>query len=326
MAESSQLQDGRVRRPVLALMAVGLAAVTLVGAIVAAVLAAFVVDHRDIERIGAVDPVAPTALPGERLAWAERTSGRVRVVRLDRFGDEAPGVLASVPDELRTDGQRGLLGLAQRTEDGDTVLYASWTRAGDSRLVVGRLGPDPRLVWEGPVSAELANGGALAFRGGDLLVGVGELQDASAVADPMSPNGKILALDPGGSPDQRPEVVSSGWHNPYAMAVVGDEVWLLDNAPGDIAERIARIPGTGEPVVESLPGRRAPSSMTPDGRGSLLVCGFVRGTVERFVIPAEGVPTEGRDTEWPCATGVEVVGDRVVTTTLDAVLRLDHLT
>ena len=130
-------------------------------------------------------------------------------------------VTVEIEDELATDGQRGLLGLAVRRSGDATDIYASWTRADDGRLVVGRLASGRiNLVWEGPVSADRANGGTLAFRGDELLVSIGDLEDPASVDDPEAPNGKIFALDPEAGVDQQATVGSSGWNNPFAMTVL----------------------------------------------------------------------------------------------------------
>lgn len=332
--------DEDVRWPLVAKLGVALAAVTLIGGLGAAVYAAFFIDRSpEAEPLIAdvADPVAPAALPDGGFVYAERTAGRVVIV--DRHGAVTDRV--DVSDPVAIDGQRGLLGLAVRTypdagrtDDGGDVqgipaqgsseVYASWTRASDGRLVVGRVLPRPRLIWEGPVSTDLANGGTLAFRGQDeLLIGVGELQDPDALADPTTPNGKVLSLDIEGPPDQVPTVVAGGWHNPFALAVVGDEVWLVDNAPGSAPERLVRISAEGTVEVLDLDGKRAPSGLAVDAGGDLLLCGHVSGIVERIPVLPSGVRGPfGIIEDLPCATGVTVLGDgSVVTTTDDAVWR-----
>lgn len=317
-----------VRWPLVATIGVALAVVTVLGGVIAAVVAAFLVDREDSGPVvvveGAVDPVAPAALRGTSFLYAERTTGRI--VQVDADGD--PGTLASVPDRLRTDGQRGVLGLAVRDAEGGTEVYASWTRGADGRIVVGRVAPgEARLVWEGPVSSDVANGGALAFRGDDLLVGIGGLDDAATGADPETPNGKVLVLDPDAGPEQQPgsvlmESTVEPWHDPSAMTVVGDDVWLADSADGERSERLVRL-GPDGVVVLDLDGTRAPSGLAQLPGGDLVLCGFVSGTLERVSIRADGgLSVPGPDLGVPCATGVTVLADgSVVTTTRDAVVR-----
>lgn len=92
-------------------------------------------------------------LPDGELLFGELASGRIR--RVD--GDGSVRDVARVP--VSTGGQRGLLSLAV---DGRGRIYAAYTEsaAPRRRLVVARIGPDARrVVWRGPPSRELANGG-----------------------------------------------------------------------------------------------------------------------------------------------------------------------
>ena len=311
-----------VRWPLIAKIGVALAVLTVVAGIIAALVAAFVVDGDDgAERIvtDIAAPVAPVALTDGELLVAERRTGRV--LRVTRDGDRSEVV--SVMDDLVTEGQRGLLGLVVRRVGEVTEIYASWTRASDGRLVVGQLVEgEQMLVWEGPISADLANGGTLAFRGSELLIGVGELQAPDLVDDPSTPNGKVLALDPAAAPDQTPTVVAAGLHNPFALDVVGDSVWVVDNAPGSDPERLIRITDAGDESSLDLEGTRAPSARAVLPDGDLALCGFVSGVVERIPVPETGVRPPTEEIGPPCATGVAVLVDgSIVTTTEDAIWR-----
>ncbi|MDE0801860.1 MAG: PQQ-dependent sugar dehydrogenase [Acidimicrobiales bacterium] len=313
----------RVRWPLVAKLGVGLAVLTLLVGIGAALIAAFVVDRSDEPTViisASGDPLSPVALAEGGFLYAERTTGRI--MRSDRTGETT--VAVELSDELATEGQRGLLSLATRQSGEATDVYASWTRASDGRLVVGRLASGTEtLVWEGPVSTELANGGTLAFRGDELLISIGDLQEPDATDDPDTPNGKILVLDPDGEPDQEPWVVSGGWNNPFAMTVVDDDIWLVDNAPGPQPERVVRISPEGEEAVLELDGEmRAPSSLAVLPDGDLVLCGFLSEVVERLPTPDAGVALPGEVLGPPCATGVTVLADgSIVTTTSDAVWR-----
>ncbi|WP_436795302.1 hypothetical protein [Actinospongicola halichondriae] len=184
--------------------------------------------------------------------------------------------------------------------------------------------PRTARPWSGkaPSSAELANGGTLAFRGDRLLISIGDLQDPDAVDDPDALNGKILSLDPMGSPDQEPTFVSGGWNNPFAMTVVAGDIWLVDNAPGSQPERIVRIAPSGEESVLELTGERAPSSLDVLPDGDLVLCGFVSEVVERIPVPDTGVVAPTEELGPPCSTGVAVLADgSIVTTTVDAIWR-----
>lgn len=209
------------------------------------------------------------ALSDGGLLVAERATGRVL-----RIHDGKTIEIASV-DVVAEPGQRGLLAVLA---DGDDV-YATWTRASDGHLVVGRVLPSAALVWVGPASTDLANGGRLAMLDGSLIIGIGDLMDPAKIDDPASPNGKLLRLDPAGAPTQRPTVISSGWHNPFAFTVRDDgSVWVADNAPGDVAERLA---SADLRTVVELDGTSAPSGLLADG-SDLLVCGYVSGELRRY--------------------------------------------
>jgi hypothetical protein len=94
------------------------------------------------------------------------------------------------------------------------------------------------------------------------------------VADPGAPNGKLLALDPAGAPDQEPARLSSGWNNPFAFVVTrSGDVWVADNAPGDDPETIGR--GDRASDRTDLPGRRAPSALVEIDADHLGLCGYL---------------------------------------------------
>ena len=154
-------------------------------------------------------PAALASLAGGGVRYGEHLTGRVREV--DAAGQLLVAPVAEVA--VRTGGQRGLLGLSV---DGSDRTFATWVRMADGRIVVGQVAPGPtRLVWEGPESSRLANGGHLEFApDGTLVVGIGDLQAGRLVDDPDRPNGKLLRLDPDGAPDQRPATISTGWNNP----------------------------------------------------------------------------------------------------------------
>lgn len=268
-------------------------------------------------------PIAPVPMPDGGLLYGERLTGRIRSV-------SATGVLASKPlsavvVRAALDDQRGLLGLA-RTPEGR--LFASWTRAEDGRLVVGEImagGGGVRLVWFGPVSADRANGGAIAVGAdGQLLVGIGDLlADGALSEDTSAPSRRVLGLDPDGAADQRPAVVSSGWNNPYALVVASDGVpWVADNAGGQERERIGRA---DRPARDAVPVSRGRTTIAPAGLVALPsrrlgVCGFVSGRVDEIRI-VRGVPRPtGHVLGRPCATGVALLADRrLVTLTVNGV-------
>lgn len=241
------------------------------------------------------DVTAMVALPDGVLLYGERTSGRI----LDADGE----VVARV--KVRSDGQRGLLGLAV---DAEGALFASWTRP-DGRLVVAALDPR-RDVWLGPRSTDLATGGHIAFdpTDGSLVVGIGDLQDPGAVSDAAAPNGKLLRLNPDGKPDQQPETVSYGWNNPYAFDFSGDgALWLADNAPGKQEERLLRADPVGPRAV--LPARTAPSGLAVVDETTLVICGYRTKRLLLYRVGANGVPQLDGTLARDCRLGVVALAD-----------------
>lgn len=252
------------------------------------------------------EPAALAPLGDGGFVVGERRTGRVRIVTADGELEAEP--LARVETEASEDDQRGLLGL---TVDGDRV-FAAWTRATDGRLVVAEItGLGERLVWAGPRSSDLANGGHLdVLPDGRLVVGVGDLQQPGLVEDPDTPNGKLLVLDPAGPPGQRPHTLSGGWNNPFAFVVTSDgAVWVADNAPGDDPERIGRgdvQAGPTEPAV--LPGRRAPAALVEMGPGRLGLCGYLDGELT-VVDVGRDRPRVGDRLGTGCRTGAIALAD-----------------
>jgi len=184
--------------------------------------------------------------------------------------------------DVATDGQRGLLGVAV-SGDGSTV-YATVTPSGSRRITVLRqpAGGSIETLWEGPVSADLGNGGHLVLRrSGQLVVGIGgRNEDLALTRDPTSLNGKLLGLDPAGSARQTPEILSGGWNNPYAIAEDPEgSLWVADNAPDGFKERIQAV-GEDRPSY-LFDGTNVPTGLVVSD-DELLVCLYARGVVGRF--------------------------------------------
>jgi hypothetical protein len=249
------------------------------------------------------------ALPDGGLRYGERLTGRVR--DLSRGGRLAAKPVARVA--VSTAGQRGLLGL---TVDSDGRTFAAWTRP-DRRLVVGQIAPGPtRLVWTGPETTRLANGGHLITApSGDLVVGIGNLQAPELVADPDAPNGKLLSLDPDGQADQLPRTVSAGWNNPFAFTLTpSGALWVADNAGGRDRERLARGDRMGQPTdVTLLRGTSAPSGLAALDDDHFAMCGFVSRRLDLY---DASDPAAARRAPQPlaenCAIGVVALADGVL--------------
>lgn len=252
-------------------------------------------------------PVALAVLGDRRLLVGERLTGAVRVVEDRRSGWRLHRQPLAVVDVAgSTVGQRGLLGLAVIGER----VFAAWTRPGDRRIVVGQLSPERRTVWEGPVSSRLANGGHLEVTDdGRLLIGVGDLQKPALVADPTTPNGKLLILDPDRPPDQTPAVLGHGWNNPFAFTVTVDGlVWVADNSPRNIPERIGRGESASQAI--DLPGKRAPAALVELDPGRLGLCGFLDGRLVEVDVSAARPEVGDVLLDQGCRTGAVRIGGR----------------
>ena len=268
--------------------------------------------------VAADHPVALVAEPDGSVLYAERLSGDVRRLGADDTPDPDP--VAHVDTVGSESDQRGLVGLA-RASGGE--LYATWVRADDRRLVVGRIdGDEPVVIWEGPASSDLANGGTLLVApDGRLVVGIGDLQQDRALADdPTVANRKVLSLDPAGPPSQTPEVLSTGWNNPFALAYDDEGVlWVADNSPGDQPERIGRGDAPAEEATD-LPtdeGEAAPSALVALGGGHLGRCGFLTGRLDAVDV-RDGTPRlEGLVVAEPCRTGAALRSDGRIVTAAD---------
>ena len=268
----------------------------------------------------AADPSAVAALPDGAFRYTERRTGRIREV--DRRGRLRAALVASV--QVRSSpGQRGLLGLAVDRHD---ATFAAWTRRTDGRLVVGQVAPGAtRLVWVGPPSAELANGGRLAFApDGRLLLGVGDLQRPDRTSDPGAPNGKLLLLDSQREPTQTPRVLTSGWNNPFAFTYgPGNRLWVADNAPGQRPERITRGDRRAAPVATTGSFRPlAPAALVPLGRERLGLCGYVSRVMREVHIDGDRPERPGRVLVEKCAVAAAVLPDRRAVVTDDDTIRI----
>lgn len=223
-------------------------------------------------------------------------------------------------------GQRGLLGLAV---DDRGRTFAAYTEPAPPRhLVVAQVAPgSARLVWRGPPSRDLANGGHIAFApDGRLTIGIGDLQDPPKVDDPRTLNGKLLTLDPDGVASQRPRVLSGGWNNPYAFAWTPDgRLWVADNAPGEQPERIARgdRAGRGAPQL-ALRRRAAPSGLVATARGELVLCGYVSRRLERVRVGSGRPRIDPEPLATDCLLGVVQLDDGALAyATGRAILRIE---
>lgn len=245
-------------------------------------------------------PAAMVALPGGGLLYGERLTGRV--MRVDPSG----GAEAIGEVDVSTEGeQRGLLGIATR---GDEVFVSLTAPSG--RLRIERLGGG--VVWAGPPSADRANGGRIAFApDGTLVVGVGDLLDPRAAADPTAPNGKMLAIDPDGPPGQRPAIISSGWNNPFAFAFAPNgTLFVADNVGGPGDERLAIGNAGPDPVVLGiLPAHSVPSGLAVLADGRLALCAYLTRTLRTYRVVGGIAMPDAVPLATDCSIGVIALAD-----------------
>lgn len=234
---------------------------------------------------GVSDVTAIVVLPDSTLRVTIRARGIVEDI------STTGGIGATIARvEVRSDGQRGLLGLAVDSAD---RTFASWTTA-TGRIVVAQVAPGSiRLVWNGPRSTDLANGGHLALRENRLIIGIGDLLHNDLTHDPRTINGKIVSLDPEGPPNQTPKLVSSGWNNPFAFTVLANtNIWVADNSPGDTGERLIRGDIVTAESVE-LPHGTAPVGIADVGGDELVICGYKSGSLLAYRL-VDGRPRRRR--------------------------------
>lgn len=262
------------------------------------------------------------------LLVGERLSGRV--LSVDPDSGEAEELLTIERLGVGED-QGGLLDLAV---DAEGTLVASYTDS-DSHIVIDEIdwadqrnGPKGRFTrrWDGPHSTERSNGGRLAVLGGDtdlqdtLVIGIGDLLDPDASADPDTANGKLLAIDDAG--DAKP--FAAGLNNPYALGSDGvNTVWVADNAPGDEPERLLRITAARTEKVASWSDRRVPAGLAVLDDGALAICYYATGDL-MLVDPDNPKHGTGPRLANDCRYGVQAMGDgRLAYSTEDEVVVLD---
>lgn len=262
--------------------------------------------------------VSLAALPEGGFLWAN-INGTVH--------NELGQTIGSV--DADTDGQRGLLGLTVSPDDRVFVSYTDATFA----LVVSELvaqGDDEsaerieREVWRGPITVQGGNGGRMIFADGELIIGIGLLNDRDGQADPESIVGKLIAIDPDApSEDQVPRILSGPWNNPFAFdRSPAGELWVADNDPRDGDERLARgDQGLNPEVAVVLPNDSAPSGLAATN-DSLYVCSYNDLELLRYEF-VDGVLTFAETVATDCVLDVELLSDGdLVYSTGESIIRV----
>lgn len=262
----------------------------------------------------AAQAVSLAALPDGGFLWAN-IDGTVH--------NEQGLTIGSVPAD--TDGQRGLLGLAVAPDGRIFVSYTDPTFT----LIVSELVPEDgarveHQIWRGPVTVQGGNGGRMIFDDGELIIGIGLLNDRDGQADPESIVGKLIAIDPDTAfEDQVPRILSGPWNNPFAFdrSPAGD-LWVADNEPRDGDERLARgDQGLNPEVALVLPADSAPSGLAATD-DSLFVCSYNDLELHRYEF-VDGVVTFAETVATDCLLDVELlVNGDLVYSTGESIVRL----
>ncbi|MCK1797649.1 PQQ-dependent sugar dehydrogenase [Streptomyces sp. XM4193] len=175
---------------------------------------------------GLDSPWGLAALPEGDLLVSSRDSGKI--VRVDGESGKKTE-LGEVPG-VEAQGEGGLLGLAVK----DNYVYAYYTSASDNRIVRMLYNPKksqgqqlgaPSKVFSDLPKSSTHNGGRIAFGPDEMLyVGTGDAGAPDRSQDKESPAGKILRMQPDGSPpedgnaEDESVVLSLGHRNVQGLA------------------------------------------------------------------------------------------------------------
>jgi glucose/arabinose dehydrogenase len=256
-------------------------------------------------------PVNMAWAPGGALFYAEKESGRVRMV-VD--GELDPDVVATV--DVQVSFETGLLGIGVHPAwPGESWLYLYYSDAADgrNRLIRVRVEDGGEVARETlldalPTASAYHNGGDLVFGpDGMLYLSVGEAHEPDRAQDPGDLGGKILRLTPDGAiPPDNPidgsRTFTLGHRNSFGLCVdpaTGD-LWETENGPGggDEVNRLVAGANYGWPAgMGSLGDGRYtdpfaffPETVVPTGcavwRDRLYVATYGDGILRRY--PLDG--------------------------------------
>ncbi len=284
-------------------------------------------NSQTLVRIGNADPgdIVSLSSDGTVVEWVNRESGEIVAIDI-ASPDLAPEAVAEV--SVSTRGRDW--GLLDSMVLDDGRRFATWTQpgAGDFEndiLVIGEIvdGVAVSVIWNAGRAGTTNIGGQLDELDGRIVLGLG--QDVGW-ADGTATRGAIVTLDPDGTQDQEPVVISDGYVDPRAFAVFGDDVWVWDRAgdrdpdePGvSDEERFGRadLGDRGDLTRSSEPRRDATAIVElPDGR--IGVCGDADGALWAYE-PDSGTGTlDAVEAVMVCSTAATVLADGTIVTIAD---------
>jgi glucose/arabinose dehydrogenase/chitodextrinase len=212
---------------------------------------------------GLDNAIALAFAPDGRIFFAERNTGQIRIIE---GGILVPGPFYTLSN-TRTEGERGLLGLALDPAFATSpYVYAYQTFDDGPNGIVNRI---VRILADGntgvsleeifrtpPLSDWNHNGGVIGFGpDGKLYAVVGENNRRELSQDPTDSMGKVLRMNPDGSPPpDNPFYGNLSWHqlvytyghrNMFGLAFhpETDEVFVTENGPGCNDEVNLLVPG-----------------------------------------------------------------------------------
>ncbi|GAA1241084.1 PQQ-dependent sugar dehydrogenase [Prauserella halophila] len=222
-----------------------------------------------------VSAVAPLPGGGQVISAlaGERRSGRVMLVDSNGTKDR----FAKLDVDATGDG--GLTSLAlSPTYREDRLVYAYITTPDDNRVVRFARGQPPKPVLKGIPKGRTGNAGALlATADGSLLVATGNAGDAKKADRSGTLSGKVLRIDPSGSPaadnpTSGSPVFASGLTRPGGLCRTpdGSRTWVTDR--GADKDALYEVPDSvdgsdGADSADGAPALGAPAWTWPDKPG-----------------------------------------------------------
>jgi glucose/arabinose dehydrogenase len=204
---------------------------------------------------GLDNPAAFTFAPNGTIFYGERLTGQIRILDPDTADD---GLFFDVPD-LRTDGERGLLGIALHPDYPSTPrVYAYATRSvgGSVKNQILRLtdsegqGTSMKVIFSTSSAGGYHVGGRIAFGpDGFLYAVVGDAHHSAYAQALGNPAGKILRMTPlgkraPGNPFPKSRVFTYGIRNSFGFGFDprNGRLWETENGPecNDEVNRIVR--------------------------------------------------------------------------------------